>query len=202
MPNFNAFNAWYCVVTLPGMSTSHMLCIVSRSAAAAIAGGLLLLSSQVALAQNSGDAKPPEQAQGEQKPPEEGQKPADAAAAEHEAQAKAIAEYEEAKAKLPRSAGAAECVWTGRRIASLLWRDDIDTANRYIGLYDRFGCSQDHLRLAFRCVVQQGPIDPKAADRLASRVHNCWVSPDGPGEAEAATATTTTTTTKSGTVPN
>ena len=184
-----------------------MLCFVFRSAAVALAGGVLLASIQSASAQSQGEHKPPEQAQGEQKaaPAEEGQKPADQAAAEHEAQAKAIAEYEEAKAKLPRSAGAGECVWTGRRIASLLWRDDIDTANRYIALYDRFGCSQDHLRLAFRCVVQQGPIDPKAADRLASRVHGCWVAPEGPtGLSQATTATTTTTTStiKSGTVPN
>jgi hypothetical protein len=185
-----------------------MLCFVSRSAAVALAGGVLLASIQLVSAQGSGEQKPPEQAQGEQKaaPAEEGQKPADEqAAAEREAQAKAIAEYEEAKAKLPRSAGAGECVWTGRRIASLLWRDDIDTANRYIALYDRFGCSQDHLRLAFRCVVQQGPIDPKAADRLASRVHGCWVDPEGPtGLSQATTATTTTTTStiKSGTVPN
>jgi hypothetical protein len=183
-----------------------MLSFVSRLAAVAFAGGVLLASLQLAAAQGQGEQKSPEQAQGEQKaqPSEEGQKPADAAAAEHEAQAKAVAEYDEAKAKLPRAAGAPECVWTGRRIASLLWRDDIDTANRYIALYDRFGCSQDHLRLAFRCVVQQGPIDPKAADRLASRVHGCWISPEGPatGLSEATATTTTTTTTKSGAVPN
>ena len=28
------------------------------------------------------------------------------------------------------AAGAPECVWTGRRIASLLWRDDIDARMR------------------------------------------------------------------------
>ena len=40
-----------------------------------------------------------------------------------------------------------------------------DTRDEF--LYDRFGCSQEHLKVAFRCVVQQGPLDPKAADRLA-----------------------------------
>ncbi len=108
-------------------------------------------------------------------------------------------EYGEAAAKLPRSAGAAECVWTGRRIASLLWRDDIDTARRYIDLYDRFNCSAEHLKLVFRCVIQQEPIDPKAADRLASRVHECWISPDAPTTASQATIDTTT---KAGTIPN
>ena len=85
------------------------------------------------------------------------------------------------------------------RIASLLWRDDIDTARRYIDLYDRFNCSAEHLKLVFRCVIQQRPIDPKAADRLASRVHDCWISPDAPTTASQATIDTTT---KAGTIPN
>ena len=105
------------------------------------------------------------------------QKAAEQAKAEEQDAAKAIAEYKEAAAKLSSSAGAPECVWTGRRITSLLWRDDIDTARRYIDLYDRFGCSSEHLKLAFRCIIEQGPIDPKAADRLASRVHDCWIAP-------------------------
>ena len=111
-----------------------------------------------------------------------------------------IDEYKEAAEKLTSSAGAPECVWTGRRIESLLWRDDIDTARRYIDLYDRFGCSSEHLKLAFRCIIQQGPIDPKAADKLASRVHNCWIAPE-----EATTASsqaTTGATSKDGTIPN
>jgi hypothetical protein len=28
-------------------------------------------------------------------------------------------------------------------------------------------------------MIEQGPIDPKAADRLASRVHSCWITPEG-----------------------
>ena len=91
-----------------------------------------------------------------------------------------IEEYRQAAARLSLTSGSAECVWTGRRIASLLWRDDMDTALRYIGLYDRFGCSAEHLKLSFRCMVRQGPLDPKAADGLAARVHACWLDPDGP----------------------
>ena len=30
-----------------------------------------------------------------------------------------------------------ECVWLGRRVVSLLWRDDLDTAFRHLDLYDR-----------------------------------------------------------------
>jgi hypothetical protein len=171
--------------------------------AALMAGGVLLASVAAAPAQGQGgEQKPPEPAQGEQKPPEPAQgdqKAADQATAA-QAQAKDMEEYREAAAKLPISAGAAECVWTGRRIASLLWRDDIDTARRYIDLYDRFGCSSEHLKLVFRCVIRQGPLDPKAADRLASRVHGCWVSPDEPTTASSQAATGSTI--KGGTIPN
>lgn len=91
-------------------------------------------------------------------------------------------------------------MWTGRRITSLLWRDDVDTARRYIDLYDRFGCSAEHLKLTFRCVIRQGPIDPKAADRLAARVHDCWLDPEG--TPTAASRLINGSPAKSGTIPN
>jgi len=179
-----------------------MLRCTLRSAAALLVGGVLLSTPLAASAQQpGGEQKPPEQSQGEQKPAERTeaeQKADEQAKAEQQAATKAIEEYKEAATKLSSSAGAAECVWTGRRIASLLWRDDIDTARRYIDLYDRFGCSSEHLKLVFRCVIQQGPIDPKAADRLASRVHTCWIAP----EETTTSQVTTGTTTKNGTIPN
>jgi hypothetical protein len=73
--------------------------------------------------------------------------------------------------------GNPECVWLGRRVVSLLWRDDLDTAFRHLDLYDRFGCPGPHIQQAFRCVVRQGTIDPKAADALNARVHACWLNP-------------------------
>ena len=170
-------------------------------AAAFLAGGVLVLSALSALAEDQ--PKPPEQGQAEQKQPEKSegdQKSADQARAQEQEAAKAIAEYKEAEAKLSSSAGAPECVWTGRRVASLLWRDDIDTARRYIDLYDRFGCSSEHLKLVFRCVIEQGPIDPKAADRLASRVHDCWIAPQE--TTTTSNQATTSSTAKDGTIPN
>jgi hypothetical protein len=175
-----------------------------RTAAALLAGGFLLTSavaaSAQAQAQGSGppaqEQKPPDQAQAEQKP-------ADETTAEKQAEARALEEieqYKQAAEQLSLSAGSAECVWTGRRIASLLWRDDMDTALRYIGLYDRFGCSAEHLKLAFRCLIRQGPMDPKAADRLAARVQGCWVDPDG--ATTSASQAVTGSTGKSGTIPN
>jgi len=189
------------IVTLSALSMrTHRR--VPRIAAALLAGGFLLASAHVASAQGEGeDKKPPEQAQGEQKPPEQkqgDQKSPEQAAAEQ--QARETAEYKEASSKLPRSAGAAECVWAGRRVTSLLWRDDIDTAGRYMTLYERFGCSPDHLKLAFRCVVEQGPLDPKAADRLAARVHGCWIAPDE--HTTASSEATTSSANKTGTIPN
>ena len=177
------------------------------TAAALLAGGLLLTSALPASAQAQGSGPP---AQGEQKAPPQAQgeqKPADEPTPEELAAARALEEieqYKQAAKELSLTAGAAECVWTGRRIESLLWRDDVDTARRYIDLYDRFGCSAEHLKLAFRCLIRQGPLDPKAMDRLAARVHACWMDPDGPTTAASQTTTTTPTGTpaKNGTIPN
>lgn len=156
-------------------------CIAAASLAAAL---VLAAAPPLSAQQHSGEAKPnnpPNQGAQEQKPQEgakEGAK--EGPTPEQEAQQRAMEEYVEATERLTPSAGVAECVWTGRRITSLLWRDDMDTARRYMELYDRFGCSGEHLKLAFRCLIRQGPLDPKAADRLAARVHACWIAPKEP----------------------
>ena len=73
----------------------------------------------------------------------------------------------EALRVLGAPAGNPECVWLGRRVVSLLWRDDLDTAFRHLDLYDRFGCPSGHIQATFRCLVLHGSnIDPKAADTL------------------------------------
>jgi hypothetical protein len=182
-----------------------IMCRIVRSAAVLLVGGVLVLAPILASAadQSGEQQKPPEQPQAASKPAAKAdidQKAAEQARAKAQAADRAIEEYREAAAVLPMSAGAPECVWTGRRIVSLLWRDDIDTAHRYIELYDRFGCSSEHLKLAFRCVIRQGPIDPKAADRLASRVHSCWITPEEP--TTASSQATTGSASKSGTIPN
>lgn len=131
----------------------------------ALAGGLFFASLAPAFSQSqNGDNKPAEP----QKTAEQRLK---------EQQLRAAQELAEA-AKLLKTAGRPECVWAGRRATSLLWRDDIDTAKRYIELYERFGCPADHLKVAFRCVVRMGPLDQKATEKLAARVHTCWIHPD------------------------
>jgi hypothetical protein len=108
---------------------------------------------------------------GEQKPPE-GQKPSETAKDQ-----KKIDEFAEAIRVLGGPASNPECVWLGRRVVNLMWRDDLDTAFRHLELYDRFGCPGGHIQASFRCLVRHGQIDPKALESLSARVHACWINP-------------------------
>jgi hypothetical protein len=97
-----------------------------------------------------------------------------------------IDEIAEASKVLQGSAGNPECVWLGRRVVTLLWRDDIDTALRHLDVYDRFGCPDPHIQAAFRCLVRQGNLDPKAPDSLNARAQTCWLNPALPPTPAAA----------------
>ncbi len=119
--------------------------------------------------------------------PAEPQKPATDTAKEGQ---KKIDEIAEATRVINGPAGNPECVWLGRRVVSLLWRDDLDTAFRHIELYDRFGCPGAYIQATFRCLVRQGNIDPKAQETLNGRVHACWLNPGlPPARASSAQAT-------------
>ena len=143
---------------------------------AALLSAALVFASGHAFAQ-SGDTKNDKPAVAQ---------PADAA---KEAQ-RQVDEFVEASRTVTGPAGNPECVWLGRRVVGLLWRDDMDTAFRHLDLYDRFGCPGPHIQAAFRCVVRQGNIDPKSPQSLNARVHTCWLNPT----AAAQTAQTTPTT--------
>src|SRR5215470_6169769 len=121
------------------------------------------LTFSAAFAQSGGNGKPPEP-----------QKPAADAVKETQ---KKIDEIAEATRMVTGPAGNPECVWLGRRVVSLLWRDDLDTAFRHLDLYDRFGCPSAHIQATFRCLVRQGNIDPKAQETLNGKVHGCWLNP-------------------------
>lgn len=89
-----------------------------------------------------------------------------------------VDEYAEAQHAINGPAGNPECVWLGRRVVSLLWRDDLDTAFRHLDLYDRFGCPSGHIQAAFRCLVlHSATIDPKTPDSLNGQVLACWINP-------------------------
>ncbi|MBV9260809.1 MAG: beta-1-3, beta-1-6-glucan biosynthesis protein [Pseudolabrys sp.] len=136
------------------------MCVFRSRHLSVIAMALALVTSPV-LAQQNNDPKAAEQA---------------AAEAAKETQKK-INEIAEATRLLNGPAGNPECVWLGRRVVSLLWRDDLDTAFRHLDLYDRFGCPSGHIQATFRCLVRQGNIDPKAQESLNGRVHSCWIDP-------------------------
>jgi hypothetical protein len=127
---------------------------------------LFALGITPALAQAS-NPKPPE------KPPAAGQ--------DSGKEAQKVDEFAEAQHSVTGPAGNPECVWLGRRVVNLLWRDDLDTAFRHLDLYDRFGCPSAHVQATFRCLILHGnTVDPKAPDSLNGRVHACWVNPLAP----------------------
>jgi hypothetical protein len=98
-------------------------------------------------------------------------------------------EFVEAQQAINGPAGNPECVWLGRRVVRLMWRDDLDTAFRHLDLYDRFGCPGGHIQAAFRCLTRfGGQIDPKVAETLDSRVHACWINPNAQPQQAAAAA--------------
>ncbi len=135
------------------------MCIkLLRTLPIALCAAFLTFSSQAALAQG-GDAKAPATTTADPN-----------------------LEFTEAARQVAGPAGNPECVWLGRRVVSLLWRDDPDTAFRHLDLYDRFGCPGPHIQQAFRCVVRQGNTPPKPSPESGSpgineRVHKCWLNP-------------------------
>ncbi len=140
-----------------------MLCVVAFG-----------LAASAAFAQSSGNGKPAEP-----------QKPATDTVKEGQ---KKIDEIAEATRTLTGPAGNPECVWLGRRVVSLLWRDDLDTAFRHMDLYDRFGCPTAHIQATFRCLVRQGNIDAKAQETLQGRIQACWLNPGLPPSPPTAAA--------------
>jgi hypothetical protein len=151
---------------------------VLRLLPAACLAGAFLAASLPALAQSGGDADKARQ-----------QQPQTGDAKKDSPQRKAD-DLMEVSRQLAGPAGNPECVWLGRRVVNLLWRDDMDTAFRHLDLYDRFGCPGGHIQATFRCVVRQGSIDPKApTDSIQGRVNTCWVNPAAPPAPAAASNT-------------
>lgn len=142
----------------------------------AAAGLALLIGSAGAFAQ-SGSPAPQDQ---------QGKSAANTADANKDNQRKAD-EFVEAAQAINGPAGNPECVWLGRRVVRLMWRDDLDTAFRHLDLYDRFGCPGGHVQATFRCLTRfGGQIDPKVAETLDSRIHVCWINPGAQPQAAAA----------------
>jgi hypothetical protein len=96
-------------------------------------------------------------------------------------------EFAEAAQAINGPAGNPECVWLGRRVVRLMWRDDLDTAFRHLDLYDRCGCPGGHVQATFRCLTRFGAqIVDKMQKSLDDRVHACWINPNAQPQAAAA----------------
>ncbi len=148
----------------------RLLAAARGSLAALLVASALLGTARSAFAE---DAKPAEKRAG-QEAAKEPQK---------------VDEFAEAQKEITGPAGNPECVWLGRRVVGLLWRDDLDTAFRHLDLYDRFGCPSAHIQASFRCLILHGSsIDPKAADSLNARVQACWINPANPAPPPAPAA--------------
>jgi hypothetical protein len=146
----------------------------------AVPGLALLIGIGGAIAQ-SGDLRAQDQSQ---KPAANAANSADATAKDSQ---RKTDEFVEAAQAINGAAGNPECVWLGRRVVVLMWRDDLDTAFRHLDLYDRFGCPGGHVQATFRCLVRFGAIDPKVPDSLNGRVHACWINPNAQPQTAAAT---------------
>jgi len=158
-----------------GPTIRATMVLTSLRIATAVLGVALLWSTSTTVFAQSGD-------------PKGGPRPsATDADAKKDGQRK-IDEFDEAAKLLGGPAAHPECVWLGRRVVGLMWRDDLDTAFRHLDLYDRFGCPAGHIQATFRCLVRQGHIDPKPPETLAGRVHQCWVNPNAEGPAAPASA--------------
>jgi hypothetical protein len=144
-----------------------LLSVARRACAVGLFSAVLGVWASMVLAADNNDAKPADKtAPVGQEPPKEAQK---------------VDEYAETQKALSGPTGNPECVWLGRRVVSLLWRDDLDTAFRHLDLYDRFGCPSAHIQATFRCLIQHGNnIDPKVADTLNGRILSCWINPTNP----------------------
>src|SRR3984893_6556716 len=153
----------------------------------AVAGLAFLIATGTAFAQ-SGDLRSQDQSG---KPA--AANPAQAADAARDSQRKTD-EFVEAAQAINGPAGNPECVWLGRRVVVLMWRDDLDTAFRHLDLYDRFGCPGGHVQATFRCLVRFAPqIDNKVPESLTSRVHACWINPAAQPQTANATPPAPTT---------
>src|SRR6476469_10823104 len=97
-------------------------------------------------------------------------------------------EFAEAAQVINGPGGNPECVWLGRRVVRLMWRDDLDTAFRHLDLYDRFGCPGGHVQATFRCLTRfGGQIDDKVPRSLSDRIQACWINPGAQPQTAAAT---------------
>ena len=67
----------------------------------------------------------------------------------------------------------AECAWTGKRVLSLLKREDVDTAQAFDRFYVSFGCPSVHIGKSFGCVIAS----ESEREAIDARIDRCWADP-------------------------
>lgn len=152
---------------LIGETMGHFALLKTTLFRGATMSALLLVAGLTTAHAQSGD-----------KPQDQSKAPPAATAQDNRDAQKRADEFAEAAKAINGPAGNPECVWLGRRVVNLMWRDDLDTAFRHLDLYDRFGCPGGHVQAAFRCLVRFGAtIDNKIPDTLNTRIQACWINP-------------------------
>lgn len=73
------------------------------------------------------------------------------------------------------SASDFECAWTGKRVVSLLTRDDVDAATHFARFYSSFNCPNPHIGKTLGCVV--APESMGDGEPIESRIERCWTDP-------------------------
>ena len=114
------------------MATTVLRSLVILLGAALVAG-----LNGPAFAQANADNKPPDQQNAE----------ANKTEADHFA---AVARVVTGPAANP------ECIHHGELAITLMIKNDLDTAQRHINFYDRFGCPGLYLRMSYRCLLNVG----------------------------------------------
>jgi hypothetical protein len=110
------------------------------------------------------------QANAENKPPEQQNAEANKTEAAH---------FADVAHAVSGAAANPECIHLGENAVILMAKNDLDTAQRHINLYDRFGCPGLHLRLSYRCLLNVGmPSQKDEKPTLESRVKECWINPN------------------------
>lgn len=69
-----------------------------------------------------------------------------------------------------------ECAWVGKRVVSLLVRDDVDTATDFTRFYAMFRCPDSHIAATLACVVSD-PAAAREGTALTEHVDLCWANP-------------------------
>src|SRR5256884_3594865 len=121
-----------------------------------VPGLTVLIGIGSALAQ-SGDLRAQDQST---KPPAANSAPSADAAKETQ---RKTDEFIEAQQAINGPAGNPECVWLGRRVVTLMWRDDLDTAFPHLDLYYRVCCPRGPVQARFCCLT---PVGSPNADKV------------------------------------